>query len=78
MSIRFRAAGALLMLAVGGALAQSPDTDLIGRPVDLDLTKGVQAPPRNTAALPTTFAGAARTQPVDPKWGTAPCGAWAL
>ena len=70
MSIRFRAAAAVLMLVAGIALAQSPDTDLIGRPVDLDLSKGVQPPPRDTAALPTTFAAAAKTQAVDPKWGT--------
>ena len=46
------------------------DTDLIGRPVDLDLTKGVQAPFRDNAKLPATFAEAAKTQPVNPKWGT--------
>jgi len=45
--------------------------DLIGRPVDLDLSKGVQAPHRDASRLPTTFAGAAKTQPVDPHWGTA-------
>src|SRR6185437_12122960 len=47
-------------------------TDLIGRPVDLDLSKGVQAPPRDASKLPTTFAGAAKTQPVDPNWGKTP------
>jgi hypothetical protein len=46
--------------------------DLIGRPIDLDLSKGAQAPPRDTAKLPATFAEAAKTQPVDPKWATAP------
>jgi hypothetical protein len=46
--------------------------DLIGRPIDLDLSKGVQAPHRDTAKLPATFAEAAKTQPVDAKWGTAP------
>ena len=45
--------------------------DLIGRPVDLDLSRGVQAPPRDTSKLPTTFAEAAQTQPVNHKWGTA-------
>jgi len=45
---------------------------LIGRPVDLDLSRGVQAPYRDTSKLPTTFAGAAKTQPVDPQWGTRP------
>ena len=44
--------------------------DMANRPVDLDLSRGVQAPPRDTSKLPTTFAGAAKTQPVDPKWGT--------
>jgi len=44
--------------------------DLIGRPVDLDLSRGVQAPHRDTSQLPSTFAGAAQTQPVDPQWGT--------
>ena len=47
-------------------------TDLIGRPVDLDLSKGVQVPPRDASKLPTTFAGAAKTQPVNPNWGKAP------
>src|SRR6185437_5663988 len=46
-------------------------TDLIGRPVDLDLAKGVQAPPRDASKLPTTFAEAVKTQPVDPKWANA-------
>jgi hypothetical protein len=46
--------------------------DIIGRPVDLDLSKGVQAPHRDTSKLPTTFADAAKTQPVDAKWGTVP------
>jgi hypothetical protein len=44
--------------------------DLIGRPVDLDLSKGVQAPYRDVSTLPTTFAAAAQTQPADPAWGT--------
>ena len=43
-------------------------TDLIGRPVDLDLSKGVQAPPRDASKLPSTFEGAAKTQPVNPHW----------
>jgi hypothetical protein len=46
--------------------------DLIGRPIDLDVTKGVQAPHRDTSKLPATFAEAAKTQPVDAKWATAP------
>jgi hypothetical protein len=46
-----------------------PAEDLIGRPVDLDLSKGVQAPHRDVSKLPTTFEGAAKTQPVDPAWG---------
>jgi hypothetical protein len=44
--------------------------DIIGRPVDLDVSKGVRAPPRDASKLPTTFVEAAKTQPVDPKWGT--------
>ncbi len=44
--------------------------DLIGRPVDLDLSKGVQAPYRDVSKLPTSFEDAAKTQPVDPAWGT--------
>lgn len=48
------------------------EEDLIGRPVDLDLSRGVQAPYRDTAKLPSTFDGAAKTQPVDPQWGTHP------
>lgn len=46
--------------------------DVANRPVDLDLSRGVQAPPRDTSRLPTTFAGAARTQPVDPDWAAKP------
>ena len=49
-----------------------PAEDLIGRPVDLDLSKGVQAPSRDTSKLPSTFAEAAKTQPIDPKWGAVP------
>jgi hypothetical protein len=49
---------------------KEPPTDLLGRPADLDLSKGVQAPARDSSKLPTTFEGAAKTQPVDPKWGT--------
>jgi len=30
----------------------------------------VQAPPRDASKLPKTFAEAAKTQPVNPKWGT--------
>ena len=44
--------------------------DLIGRPADLDLSKGVQPPPRDASKLPTTFEAAANAQPVDPRWGT--------
>src|SRR5262245_57392058 len=43
--------------------------DLIGRPADLDLSKGVQAPPRDASKLPTTFAEAVKTQPVNANWG---------
>jgi hypothetical protein len=52
------------------AAPRSGATDLANRPVDLDLTRGVKAPPRDASKLPTTFAEAAKTQPVDPKWGT--------
>jgi hypothetical protein len=55
-----------------GASGDEGPTDIIGRPVDLDTSKGVQAPYRNTAQLPTTFAAAAKTQPVDPQWGKLP------
>src|SRR5690348_18481168 len=51
----------LLCTRVGAA------EDVIGRPVDLDVSKGVQAPPRDASKLPGTFAEAAKTQPVDPK-----------
>jgi hypothetical protein len=43
--------------------------DLIGRPVDLDVSKGVQAPYRDPSTLPSTFEAAAKTQPSDPAWG---------
>jgi hypothetical protein len=46
--------------------------DRAGRPVDLDLSKGVQIPPRDASKLPTTFAEAARMQPADPSWGKSP------
>jgi hypothetical protein len=55
-----------------GASGDEGPTDIIGRPVDLDTSKGVQVPYRNTAQLPTTFAAAAKTQPVDPQWGKLP------
>lgn len=68
------AVAVLALLVTGPCLAQKSAakptaTDLIGRPVDLDLSKGVQAPYRDAAKLPTTFAEAAKTQPEDPKWG---------
>jgi hypothetical protein len=52
------------------AVARSGATDLANRPVDLDLTRGVKAPPRDASKLPTTFVEAAKTQPVDARWGT--------
>src|SRR5690349_20619179 len=58
---------AVFLLLTVGAVAQE---DIAGRPVDLDLKKGVQAPPRDASKLPKTFAAAAKTQPVNPKWGT--------
>jgi hypothetical protein len=54
---------------VGGA-PREPAKDLANRPVDIDTTRGVQAPPRDASKLPTTFVAAAKTQPVDPKWGS--------
>jgi hypothetical protein len=68
-------AGSSAALAQGAAAsaprAPAPQAeDLIGRPVDLDLSKGVQAPYRDVSKLPTTFEGAAKTQPVNPAWGT--------
>ncbi len=33
------------------------------------MSKGVQAPPRDASKLPTSFAEAAKTQPVNAKWG---------
>src|SRR5262245_2658691 len=76
-SQRWSACALSLMLGAAVCLAQNalskePVKDLIGRPVDLDLSKGVQAPPRDTSKLPATFAEAAQTQAVDSKWGTAP------
>jgi hypothetical protein len=58
--------------AAGSAPHAAPPAaqDLIGRPVDLDVTKGVQAPYRDVSKLPTTFEAAAKTQPADPAWGT--------
>jgi hypothetical protein len=53
-------------------VAPQPAEDLIGRPVDLDLSRGVQAPYRDASKLPATFVEAAKTQPVDPQWGTRP------
>jgi hypothetical protein len=62
---------ALLLGAAPAAFAQNGE-DLIGRPADLDLSRGVQAPYRDVAKLPTSFSGAAKTQPVDPRWGRGP------
>jgi len=68
------ASAAVAQDATGGTAKGNPggptNTDLIGRPVDLDLTKGVQPPFRDNSKLPTTFAEAAKTQAVNPKWGT--------
>jgi len=76
-----RAAGILCVLVVASTAVcaqqkppapapKEPAKDLANRPVDLDTTKGVQAPPRDASKLPTTFAEAAKTQPVDARWGT--------
>jgi hypothetical protein len=51
-----------------GEFAPAPKTDRAGRKVDLDLTHGVQVPPRDIDKLPTTFEGAAKTQAVDSNW----------
>ncbi len=58
----------LALSSLTPTLAQSQAKDLIGRPADLDLSRGVQAPPRDASKLPTTFAGAAKTQPSNAKW----------
>jgi hypothetical protein len=63
-------AGAVLLTV--GAVAAGQGQDIIGRPADLDLSRGVQAPPRDTSNLPSTFAEAAKTQAVDAKWGAVP------
>jgi hypothetical protein len=76
-------ATALLLGSVGQANAQGSQSDTsataattrvddAGRPVDLDLSRGVQAPPRDASKLPTTFSEAAKTQPVNAKWDSAP------
>ena len=72
LSGKYRIAAALCVMVAASATAaaQEAGKDLIGRPVDLDTTRGVQAPPRDASKLPKTFAEAAKTQPVDPKWGT--------
>ncbi len=72
MQNRTAVVAALLAAILGFTASQAADTDLIGRPVDLDLTKGVQVPFRDSSKLPTTFAEATRTQPVNPKWGKLP------
>src|SRR5215469_7227020 len=60
-----------VLLTVGcSPVALAQDKDLIGRPVDLDVSKGIQAPYRDVTKLPTTFEAAAKTQPSDPTWGT--------
>lgn len=81
--LRLAAAAALAALASAPAFAQAPaakpsgqkgdfspapSEDRSGRKVDLDLSKGVQIPPRDTSKLPTSFEGAAKTQPVNPGW----------
>jgi len=66
----FRILASLWMLAAPAtALAQ---TDIIGRPADLDVSRGVQIPKRDASKLADSFAEAAKTQSVDPKWGTVP------
>jgi hypothetical protein len=65
-----RTAASLWIFAA--AIAGAQTKDIIGRPVDLDVSRGVQVRERDTAKLATTFAEAAKTQPVDPKWGSVP------
>ena len=75
MSWQIRAALCVMLAASAAVSAQDKKPvalDLANRPVDLDLSRGVQAPPRDTSKLPTTFAGAAKTQPVNPDWATKP------
>jgi hypothetical protein len=62
----------LLLLGASATSVAQVGEDLIGRPADRDLSKGVQPPHRDVSKLPTTFAGAAKTQPVDSKWGRLP------
>jgi len=57
--------------AAGAPKPRPPALDEAGRPVDLDLTKGVQPPARDASKLPATFAGAAKTQPVNANWAKA-------
>ena len=54
---------------IKGEFAPAPKEDRSGRKVDLDLSHGVQIPPRDTSKLPTSFEGAARTQVPNPSWG---------
>lgn len=54
---------------IKGEFAPAPKEDRSGRKVDLDLSHGVQVPPRDASRLPTSFEGAARTQVPDPNWG---------
>jgi hypothetical protein len=54
---------------IKGEFAPAPTQDRSGRNIDLDLSKGVQIPRRDASKLPTSFDGAAKTQPVDPNWG---------
>jgi len=61
--------GAAVPSGIKGEFAPAPQADRSGRKVDLDLSKGVQIPPRDASKLPTSFAGAAKTQAVDPAWG---------
>jgi hypothetical protein len=76
ISGKYCVAGTLCVLLAASAAAPAQQgskegpKDLIGRPADLDTTKGVQVAPRDASKLPTTFAEAAKTQPADAKWGT--------
>lgn len=52
--------------------SNKPAPDILGRPADLDLSKGVQPPKRDNSKLPSTFVAASKTQPINAKWATTP------
>jgi hypothetical protein len=70
ISAKLCIAAAVCSMALASSAVMAQGKDLIGRPADLDTSKGVQAPPRDVSRLPKTFAEAAKTQAADSKWGT--------